>query len=136
MAANDPGGSGGEESSDPLAALIAHARELYAATSTRIRVRIDAAIGGFHRLLALLALLVFLACLSAVFACLGAYHLVTGSVAALEALIGNRWGPALIVGACCLAGALALVVVPLWHLRRVRLKRLLLRYAAPAEPRP
>ncbi|MBA3686118.1 MAG: hypothetical protein H0W72_12895 [Planctomycetes bacterium] len=122
------GGSAGDEPTDPLAQLFAHAKEILAATRTRFSLAIDASIGSLQRLLAALFLLAFLACLAFVIACFGAYHLVSGSVAALEGLIGNRWAPSLIVGALSLGCAAALILVPYQYLQRSRLKRLRAKY--------
>ena len=119
--------SGG--AADPLAALLAHLRETFAAGRTYLSVLADEARLRLGRLVFRFFLTLFIVAFSFAIACMGGFYLVVGSVLGLEVLIGNRWGAYLIGGAICLLLSVALVGALLWHFKSVRMTRLRAKYA-------
>src|SRR5687768_3234082 len=85
--------SAGDEPADPLSAIAGHVKAIWAAAATRLSLSADATMGRVQRLLVQAFVLVVVACLAVLVAALGVYHLVIGSVVALESLLGNRWAP-------------------------------------------
>jgi hypothetical protein len=116
---------------DPLNGFGAHFKEAIAVGRARLSLLIDEGIGEIHGLLARAAIFFFMASLAFIFACLGVYYLVSGSVTGLEAAIGNRWGACLIVGVSGIAGSAALVICQIWHYRRLRMNALRKKFGQP-----
>jgi hypothetical protein len=81
-------------------------------------------------------LFLFAASLAFVLACIGSFYLVIGSVDGVQQLTGSRWSACAIVGLGCLACSTALVVGPLWHFRRRRMKALREKYASTTRTAP
>ncbi len=120
---------------DPLKTFAAHAKDTLAAGRTHLAVCADQAVGRFRRLVIRGVLFLFAASLAFVLACLGSFYLVIGSVEGVQVLTGSRWSACAIVGALCLFFATSLIVGPLWHFKRRRMKALRDKYASSTRTR-